>query len=338
MYSNEAKIEAKNIFKELGIYLPIPFIRPTRVRKENKSNFINTYKSLDMLLRNNKSTLVQEDGKFIFYYIEDIGSAEMIASERKDNVIDAVKKSGSSNWWSAYLNVIEELFPEVFIFKLWLAKNEIEVFTQKQHRGWHSLLSLFSEGMNYGELEAYEVGLYSFEPNGLPMVISERDISQENVQKLQKILVEVNDQDLVKELMDTLNTKSQRNRDLQAYINTNNEVIKKLAEILKEYGHNTAIVDLVRQIIESARVDHYGGKHIGPDVLLSIYEKVRNPAMLRQLSMSQPIYNLLQNDIVNLIEETTRNDSNLNAKDLEIFEELVETLKTIKEGEKINVI
>lgn len=329
MYSNQAKNEAIHIFNELGCYLPLPLIRATRVQQKNKSKYINIYQSLDSIVRNNKSDLVMEDNKYIFYYIEDIGSAEMIASKRKSNVIDAVKRGDGANWWSNYLHVIEELFPE-YSFKLWLTKNEIESFIQDKHKGWNVLLGLFTTGMDYGELEAYEVGLYSFEPNHLPMVISERDISQENVQKLKKVLTIVDDNDLVKEFMDTLDTKAQMDRDLQAYINTNNEVIQKLAEILKEYESNTTIVDVVRQIIESARVDHYGGKHIGPDVLLSIYGNVRNPAMLRQLSMSQPIFNVLQNNSDDIIKEIIRQGDNFNKKDIEELEQLVEALEEIQ--------
>lgn len=334
MYSNEARDEAINVFKELGTLLPIPFIRSPRVQRKNKPKYISTYRSLNSLITNkNKNLKMDEEGKkYIFYYIEDIGSAEMIASDRTPNVIDAVKRTDSSNWWSAYLNVIEELF-EDFTFKLWLTKNEIAQFTQEQHRGWHELLALFQVGMNFGELEAYEVGLYTFEPNALPMVISERDISQENVKKLQKILDQVDDPDLVKELKETLDTKAQMNRDLQAYINTNNEVIQELAKVLKENKPNSLIRDLVRQIIENARVDHYGGKHIGPEVLLSIYEVVRNPAMLRQIAVSQPIYEATQGNIVEILKETLQtNENQLSKSDFNQVKELIESLERIQQN------
>lgn len=322
MYTNQARDEAKHVFEALGQYLPIPFIRATRSSK-SKSKYLNSYKSLDSILRKDKGNLVEEDGKYVFYFIEDIGSAEIIASERKVNVIDAVKRGDGANWWSTYLDIIHELFPETYVFKLWLTKNEIEPFKEELHRGWDAVLRLFSEAMNYGELEAYEVGLYRYEPVGLPMVISERDISQEKVKKLQEVLTQVDDEDLVKDLMETLKEKSQKNRDLQAYVNTNNEVIKLLAEILKEDTTNAVIIDIVRQIIENSRVDHYGGKHIGTEVLLSIYERVRNPAMIRQLSMTQITYSTIQDEAEQVIQSIIiSKDNNLSQRDFTKLKQL----------------
>lgn len=216
-----------------------------------------------------------------------------------DTVIDAeVKKDGErvhedGTQVQALLMLVKELLPDAYDFNVVTPDVATDMTPEEMERGWGHLREFVERNARYsGALgtETYQVTVRRFKPAYLSAVAMEYTANTEKMKALM---------DHMKDLLtkfpefkamfnEQLGSGDGNRRTFALVLNADNRVMQEIVEafvtdtnLLKDprLGH------LIRQQIEDARVDLYGGALIGSAAQADIYTNVREHLYLAMLNL-----------------------------------------------------
>lgn len=335
------KEESRNFFKKVGLGLPVPVIRGIR---GNRKKLSTRYEILnDIMDKLRKNSEADEKGIVTIKYLENIGSAEMAI--RSGIVIHAVKyvEDAVSHHWTRFLGVIGELHKEFVRFEAWKDEDDF-IEESPPHAGWISVLDVAKQLMKYGdgEEEKYEIACRSFDPPELPLVILEKEFDQDRSmiwlkQIIPQILDKMGESDpLIGEMRTLIEKKLKEGITRFAFFNIKNIFLEELADDINECGKAESYhAALLRHVIEDARIDNYGGRHIGREVLSGIYRDLRIPAWQHLLNIFKEFrqLNRQKEDITKCLDQIEeKNATEPVKKGKHEVERFIKSVEKLKDG------